>query len=270
MPLSEIIVRQTHKQLRLFSLPDPLSQRFGAQFFRALPRMPGVYFFYGRQDELLYIGQSLDLRARIGSYRHVTPEKHPKRTLRLVSRIARIEWEICATAAAAVERERLLLLEHRPPFNRAGVWQGDPWWLKVAVLDHRAHLELTRTETEGRIGPLPSGFRYAFGSLIRCLYRLAHPALPISQYPHRLLGAAAPLALALPFPDASAAARLIAGFAEGNSAQLLAQLDAAPPTSSLVEQEYWLEEIEGLKRYAAKRHKMTISSEGLEPQFIQA
>ena len=131
LPLNDPIVQQGLKQLRLFTMRDPLTERFGADYFRALPRQPGVYFFYGNKGELLYIGQSLDLRARIGSYRHVTPEKHPKRTLRLVSRIARMEWRICATAADAVELESVLLLEHRPPFNRAGVWQGDPWWLSV-------------------------------------------------------------------------------------------------------------------------------------------
>ena len=114
--------------------------RLGADFFRSLPSVPGVYFFYGKAGELLYIGQSLDLKARIGSYRHVTPEKNPKRTLKLVHRIVRIEWKECATQAEAIELERVLLLEHRPPFNRAGVWKGDPWWLKIEAASDRLNL----------------------------------------------------------------------------------------------------------------------------------
>ncbi len=35
----------------------------------------------------------------------------------------------CASAAEAVELESMLLLKHRPPFNRDGVWKGEPWWL---------------------------------------------------------------------------------------------------------------------------------------------
>ena len=81
-------------QLKLFHIENPLSMRLGSDFFRALPSVPGVYFFHGKDDELLYIGQSLDLKARIGSYRHVTPEKNPKRTLKLVHRIVRIEWKV--------------------------------------------------------------------------------------------------------------------------------------------------------------------------------
>ncbi|WP_397382395.1 GIY-YIG nuclease family protein [Prosthecobacter sp.] len=80
-------VQTSLKQLKLFQIENPLSVRLGSDFFRSLPSVPGVYFFYGKDGELLYIGQSLDLRARIGSYRHVTPEKNPKRTLKLVHRV---------------------------------------------------------------------------------------------------------------------------------------------------------------------------------------
>lgn len=79
------------KQLKLFHIENPFSLRMGPDFFRSLPSGPGVYFFYGKDGALLYIGQSSDLKARIGSYRHVSPEKNPKRTLRLVHRVVRIE-----------------------------------------------------------------------------------------------------------------------------------------------------------------------------------
>lgn len=243
-------VPERTKQLRLFTLRDPLTERFGADYFRALPQEPGVYFFHGIQGDLLYIGQSSDLRARVGSYRHVTPESHPKRTLKLVHRIARIEWRICTTAIEAVELERVLLLEHRPPFNRAGVWQGDPWWLNIEVKDGKLNLDLTRQE--GGIGPLPSAFRYVFGSMVRCLYRASFPSLPISQYPHGLLSPVVPLTLTLSFPDVDGAVEMISSFTRGDPFALLTRLESVAPTSSAAEQEYWLEEIERLKRYGEK------------------
>jgi excinuclease UvrABC nuclease subunit len=172
---AEQAVKVSHRQLKLLHLDNPLSLRFGNAFFRALPAQPGVYFFHSVENELLYIGQSNDLRARVGSYRHVTPEQHPKRTLRLVSKIAHIQWEVCATAIEAVERERVLLLEHRPPFNRAGVWKGDPWWLKAEASGGRLWIELSREPNELLFGPFPPAFRYVFGSLVRCVYRLTYP-----------------------------------------------------------------------------------------------
>ena len=207
-------IRTRTKQLRLFSLRDPLTERFGLDYFRSLPRQPGVYFFYGSQGELLYIGQSLDLRARIGSYRHVTQEKNPKRTLRLVYRIARIECRTCTNANEAVELERVMLLEHRPPYNRAGVWKGDPWWLKIEATNDRLNLELVREESG--IGPLPSSFRYVLGSLVRCIYRSSFPLLPLSHYPHGLFGPVVPLTLSLALPDVVEAAESISAYANGD------------------------------------------------------
>jgi hypothetical protein len=60
-------VQTPRKPLKLFHIENPLTVWLGAEFFRSLPSVPGVYFFYGREGELLYIGQSLDLRARIVS-----------------------------------------------------------------------------------------------------------------------------------------------------------------------------------------------------------
>jgi hypothetical protein len=254
--------RTFSKQLKLFHLENPLSVRLGSEFFRALPSVPGVYFFYGQAGELLYIGQSSDLRARIGSYRHVTPEKNPKRTLRLVHRIARIEWQECGTAADAIELEAKLLLEHRPPFNRAGVWRGEPWWLTIQASSDKLLLELTR-EQKGT-GPHPSAFRYVMGSMVRCLYRVSLPEASLTAYPHGLFNASVPLTLSLPLPDPSGVAANLTSYAEGMHEPLLNKLEAMPLGTSVSEQEYWQEELERLRKYASKIQKIGAS----QPQGI--
>lgn len=247
-------VQSPLKQLRLFHIENPLSVRFGAEFFRSPPSVPGVYFFHGRNDELLYIGQSLDLKARIGSYRHVTPEKNPKRTLKLVHRILRIEWKECATQAEAIELERVLLLEHRPPFNRAGVWKGDPWWLKIEATSERLNLELVRDEIG--TGPHPPAFRYVLGSLGRCLYRMSLPFAPLSAYPHGVFDAAVPLTLSLPLPDALESAESLRAYANGDHGPLLFRLEGMPLGATESEQEFWKVELERLQKYAAKAQKL--------------
>jgi hypothetical protein len=244
------------KQLKLFQIENPLSARLGNDFFRALPQAPGVYFFRGSKDDLLYIGQSGDLRSRIGSYRHVTPEKNPKRTLRLVHRICKVDWVTCASAEEAIVMERDLLLEHRPPFNRAGVWKGNPWWLTVQTDDQRMAVNLTRAESV--IGPLPPSFRYALASLIRCLFRLMHPDLPMSDYPHGLFHHVLPLEIAVRFPNGVETAALVQGFARGDTAVLLPLFDALPLGRSTSEQEYWQEEVDRVRKYAAKHRTPAI------------
>jgi excinuclease UvrABC nuclease subunit len=141
------------RQMRLFQVSNPITTRLGAEVFASLPQYPGVYFFYDVTGKLLYIGQSLNLRARVTSYRHVSPERHPRRILRLVHRIARIEWQTCETAGAAIELERVLLLQHRPPFNRAGTWQPPPWYLHITAAEDHLQLTLARPEVSNAGSP---------------------------------------------------------------------------------------------------------------------
>lgn len=77
--------------------------------------------------------------------------------------MVKIVWKECATPEDAIELERSLLLEHRPPFNRAGVWKVDPWWLKIEATTDRLNLELVREECG--TSPLPSSFRYVLSLL---------------------------------------------------------------------------------------------------------
>ncbi len=242
------------RQLKLFHLESPLTLRFGSEFFRTLPQSPGVYFFYDGEGQLLYSGQSSDLRARIGSYRHVTPEKHPKRTLRLVSRVALIDVQTCTTAVEAVELERILLLAHRPPFNRAGVWQGDPWWLSMNVEVGSLTLRLQREAGPGSLGPLPPASRHIMGTVIRNLLRIANPTWKLSDYPCGLMASALPLECRLPASCPSALAQALTDAIAGDLEALLAKLRAIPPPVNLTEQEFWQEELERLKKLYNPSH----------------
>lgn len=235
------------RQAELFAWENVLTQRFGRAFFAALPQEPGVYFFSDDTGRLLYIGQSANLRARVGSYRHVVQGRHPRRTLRLVARIRRIEWETCATPAAAIAREAELLLERRPPFNRAGVWTGDPWWLVAGEDAGMLRLRLSRGREE--FGPFPPAFRHAFAALARSVYRVTLPELPLHLYPCGLTRAAVPLNLSLRLPAAAEACRLFIEAAHGRMETLLTLLDGLPEPSSIPQQDYWNEDRDRLDAY---------------------
>ena len=181
------------RQPLLFVIAGPWTERFGEDFFRELPAEPGVYFFRDETAQLLYIGQSQCLRTRIRSYRQADPELNPPRTLRMIRRTWRIGWEICASAAEAVAREAALLREHRPPFNRAGVWVPPDCGLRLGLTDGRLEMELMPTfgvpqaGEAAWIGPLPGRFRRAFVPLARCLFRAMHPQAGWWEYPSGLL-----------------------------------------------------------------------------------
>lgn len=236
-------------QLKLRKIENPLSVRLGNEFFRPIPVSPGVYRFFAVDGKLLYIGQSGDLRARIGSYRHVIPERHPKRILRLVARIIRIEWEVCESAGEAVLRESELLLHHRPPFNRAGVWRGLPWWLSVSVDVRLIRFQLSREETEQTVGPLRSSFRYVLGPILRSALRVASPAMRLVGFPCGLVRPAIPLDLQLCHEKAEWLRETVIKSASGDCVELLELVGALSSSTSLSEQALWDEDLEVLERH---------------------
>src|SRR5262245_28913936 len=110
-------------QLWLFEPPKPLVERFGKEFFRALPERPGVYLMCGASEGVLYVGKARNLRKRLAAYRVANPERMSRRTIRLLHQTRRIEWDECSSEEAACYREELLICVLAPKFNSAGkVW----------------------------------------------------------------------------------------------------------------------------------------------------
>lgn len=114
-------------QLWLFPPPKPLVERFGTAFFRQLPTSPGVYLMCGPTEGVLYVGKARNLRRRLSSYRVANPERFPRRIIRLLHQVTRIEWDECPDEATARHREELLICVLAPRFNVAGkVFAGRP------------------------------------------------------------------------------------------------------------------------------------------------
>ena len=81
-----------------------------AQQRRALPDSPGVYLFYDKDEELLYVGKARSIRKRVAS--HFSGGE-----TRLTSRVDRIETLVTATEAEALLAEQSFIKRHRPRFN---------------------------------------------------------------------------------------------------------------------------------------------------------
>lgn len=77
----------------------------------------------GPDAGVLYVGRARNLRKRLASYRVANPERLPRRIIRLLHRVSRIEFDVCDSEAAARNREELLICVLMPRFNSAGkVW----------------------------------------------------------------------------------------------------------------------------------------------------
>lgn len=81
--------------------------------FDALPNSTGVYLFYSRLGELLYVGKSKTIRARVRSHFSDPSERWVRR------RVVRIETRETAGELGALLLESKLIKELRPMFNVA-------------------------------------------------------------------------------------------------------------------------------------------------------
>jgi predicted GIY-YIG superfamily endonuclease len=188
MPSSVLVLRSIITgmgQTLLFPDPRPLDERLGLKFFRRAPRRPGVYLMKDAADRVLYVGKANDLKRRLNSYRVANPDRMPRRHLRLVREVARIEFQFCPGESAALRRESKLLRSLRPRFNRAGVWPGKPRFMVWRAAGEIVELGVVEIPGTGwrRFGPLNAGAGALHQSLSRLLWLALHPRSGINELP---------------------------------------------------------------------------------------
>ena len=165
-------------------------ERLGREFFRRLPERPGVYLMRDAKGIVLYAGKARNLRRRLGSYRVANPDRLPRRHLRLLRAVERIDIEPCADEAAALAREAELLRTLKPRFNRAGTWPAPARFLAWRLADTRLELEVvTEPQDGGRaFGPLGGGAFGARAALARLWWCALHPRRGMTGLPHGWAG----------------------------------------------------------------------------------
>lgn len=119
-------------------------RRFKAET-RGLPRAPGVYFFYGLDDRLLYVGKAKCVRERVRWYFADTTLRRSPKLRRLLAEITRLEVEECGSELEALLLERRLIAERQPILN----WQHKRYVVYPYLLltdEEFPRLTLTRVE----------------------------------------------------------------------------------------------------------------------------
>jgi predicted GIY-YIG superfamily endonuclease len=97
------------------------------------PAQPGVYFFAGADDTLLYVGKAANLRRRLADHARSQPRALGLRESARLGAVCTIRWEICADEEAALLREADLIVMLRPPFNASHTEQDPHRYLGVAT-----------------------------------------------------------------------------------------------------------------------------------------
>lgn len=104
--------RAVKNQYRKESLPAHLDTAVIAK----LPNQPGVYYFWGENKELLYIGKSINIRKRVLS--HFTRDHKTSKEMRICQQTRDITWDITAGELSALILESQKIKELQPIFNR--------------------------------------------------------------------------------------------------------------------------------------------------------
>jgi predicted GIY-YIG superfamily endonuclease len=172
-------------QILLLPDPKPLDERLGRKFFRQAPKRAGVYLMRDAADEVLYVGKAKNLRQRLRNYRTANPDVMPRRHLRMLREVARIEFQFCPGESAALKHEARLLRSLKPRFNRAGVWPGKARFIVWRFAATRLELAVAEVPEPGwqRFGPLGGASRYLHQTLARLLWLALNPARGCADLP---------------------------------------------------------------------------------------
>lgn len=82
----------------------------------ALPESAGVYFFYGEDDTLLYVGKSINIKERVFS--HFSKAHDSPKELTILRELRRVEYTLTSSEMSALLLEARLVKERMPVYNR--------------------------------------------------------------------------------------------------------------------------------------------------------
>jgi excinuclease ABC subunit C len=81
-----------------------------------LPTDPGIYKYFNRESELIYVGKAKNIKKRVSSYFNKS-NQHNRKTLKLVSEIVKIDYTIAHSEFDALLLENNLIKQNQPKYN---------------------------------------------------------------------------------------------------------------------------------------------------------
>lgn len=152
-------------------------ETFDRQYAKKLPDAPGVYFFVGKKESVLYIGKATSLRSRARSYfsQDMLLARGPK-IEKMLGQIWDIRFQKTDSVLEALLLETELIKKYAPPYNSEE--KDDKSWNFVVItkekfprvltergkklakgMDERDHTEkeLLGYAVRYRFGPFPNG-----------------------------------------------------------------------------------------------------------------
>ncbi len=97
-------------------IPQILSPETLLEKAKSLPNLPGVYLYFDRNGNIIYVGKSRSLKKRVLSY-FQNRGKHTPKTERLVQQISDLQTIVTSSEEEALILENEKIKLHQPKFN---------------------------------------------------------------------------------------------------------------------------------------------------------
>jgi excinuclease ABC subunit C len=213
---------------------------------RTLPTQPGVYLYKNAEDEVIYVGKAINLRARVRSYLLESSQANAK-TGSLMREAVDLEYILVGNESEALALETNLIKQRKPCFNILLKDDKSYPYIKLTMRDRFPKVFVTRRllkDGAAYYGPyFPSSLAWRVVELIHrsflipsCKVDLSryHPRACLQYYIHRCLG---PCVEGLTTPETYAnAVRDAALLLEGRHAELELTLTARMMAAAETEQ----------------------------------
>ena len=127
--------------------------------FDNIPQTPGVYFFYGDNDVVLYVGKSINMRSRVMA--HFSGDHRVNKDMQIARQIKRIDWKQTAGELGALLLEARLVKQLSPVHNRQLRRNSQlcAWYWRDSDIDSAPSLATADDIDPARFGELYGLFR---------------------------------------------------------------------------------------------------------------
>ena len=96
---------------------------------KKIPNKPGIYLFYNKQKDLIYIGKATNLKSRVKSY--FQGQKSPRPIEELIEEVDNIKWIVTDNVLEAIILEANYIKKFEPKYNVIG--KDDKSWNYLVI-----------------------------------------------------------------------------------------------------------------------------------------
>ena len=142
-----------------------------------LPRLPGVYRFYDKENTLMYIGKALSLKDRVSSYFKNDHLDRPH-IIPMIPKIVKIGYISTTNEVESLILEAALIKQYQPKYNIELKDDKSFAWIYISTNEQFPKVKVVRsiTKTEYQKGKLFGP--YPDGSSVRRVYRYLRKVFP--------------------------------------------------------------------------------------------